>query len=193
MSCKLTVQLDGAGLHLVFLVPRCFSNILLPKVQSCTLVTIMTPLFFSLGSLSLGLTSICLRVLLPLKCVWIPNLLQVCLMPSPKPWTYRMTMCPILGTPPGVIVACLLPLFPLVSCDVLPTWLLPLSSQLSFISLFCILFMVHLGYLHLTSASLRCCNSSFKSPGVVQTDLALWVSVPMTLYLADMLWWLSHC
>ena len=36
------------------------------------------------------------------------------------------------------------------------------------------------------------CNSSFKSPGVVQTDLALWVSAPMTLYLAHSLWWLSH-
>ena len=27
----------------------------------------------------------------------------------------------------------------------------------------------------------------------MQTDLALWVSVHMTLYLADRLWWLSHC
>ena len=27
----------------------------------------------------------------------------------------------------------------------------------------------------------------------VQMVLALWVSVPMTLYLADRLWWLSHC
>ena len=29
--------------------------------------------------------------------------------------------------------------------------------------------------------------------GVVQTVLALWVSVTMTLYLAARLWWLSHC
>ena len=57
----------------------------------------------------------------------------------------------------------------------------------------CTLFVAHLGYLCLTRASLRRCNSSFKSPGVVQTVLALWVSVPVTLYLADRLWWLSHC
>ena len=104
-----------------------------------------------------------------------------------------MTICPTLGLPPRAIVVWLLLLDPLVSCDVLPTWLLPLSPQLPFTTLFCISFMATLGYLHLTSASLRCCNSSFKSPGVVQTDLALWVSAPMTLYLADRLWWLSHC
>ena len=52
--------------------------------------------------------------------------------------------------------------------------------------------MAHLGYLHLTKASLRCCNSS-RSCHVVQTVLALWVSVPMTLYLAEWLWWLSPC
>ena len=67
------------------------------------------------------------------------------------------------------------------------SWVLPLSSWLPFITLFCTLFMAHLGYLHLTSASLRCCNSSSKSPGVVQTDLALWVNVPMTLFLVDCL------
>ena len=65
--------------------------------------------------------------------------------------------------------------------------------QLPFTTLFWTLFMAHLGYLYLTSASLRCCNSSFKRPDVAQTDLALWASVPMTLYLADRLWWLSHC
>ena len=53
--------------------------------------------------------------------------------------------------------------------------------------------MAQLGYLHLTKASLSCCNSFWKSPGVVQTVLALCVSVPMTLYLVDRLWWLSHC
>ena len=53
--------------------------------------------------------------------------------------------------------------------------------------------MAHLGYLHLTKASLRCCNSSLRSSGAVHTVLALWVSVPMTLYLAERLWWLSYC
>ena len=48
-------------------------------------------------------------------------------------------------------------------------------------------------YLHLTKAFLRCCNSLWRSSGPVQTVLALWVSVPMTPYLADRWWWLSHC
>ena len=53
--------------------------------------------------------------------------------------------------------------------------------------------MAQWGFLHVTRASLRCCNSFWKSSGLVQTVSALWVSVPMTLYLADRLWWLSHC
>ena len=82
-------------------------------------------------------------------------------------------MCPILGLPPGALIVWLLPLGPLASCDVVPTWVLPFSSQLPSITLYCTLLMAHLGYLHLTSASLMCCNSSFRSSGVVQTDLAL--------------------
>ena len=39
----------------------------------------------------------------------------------------------------------------------------------------------------LTRASLRCCNSSFKSSREVHTTLALWVSVSLTLCLADRL------
>ena len=70
----------------------------------------------------------------------------------------------------------------LVSGDVLPTWFVPLSSQLPFITLFCTLFMAHLGY------SLGCGKSSSKSLSVVLTNLALWVSVPMTLYLEERLW-----
>ena len=58
-----------------------------------------------------------------------------------------------------------------------------------FILNFC---MAHLGYLHLTKSSLWCSNS-FKSSGPLQTVLGLWVRVPMTLYLAERLWWLSHC
>ena len=87
-------------------------------------------------------------------------------------------------------------IYRLFACVVfLLTWvlLLPFPSQLLFVNLFCILLMVHLGYLHLTKASLRCCNSTLRSSGVVDTGLALWVSVPMTLYLAERLWWLSHC
>ena len=95
----------------------------------------------------------------------------------------------------GQSVCWLLLLVVLVPCVVVATWLLlsVLLSQLPFIILFCILLMAHLGYLHLPRASLRCPNSSFRSSGEVHTTLTLWVHVPMTLYLADRLWWLSHC
>ena len=98
-------------------------------------------------------------------------------------------MCPALGLAPGVLPAwlLLLSLGPELSCFVLLTWVLPSSCQLPFNTLFCTLFMAHLGYLHLTSASLGCCDSSSKRPGVMLTDLALWVNVSMTLYLADRL------
>ena len=77
----------------------------------------------------------------------------------------------------------------LLSCQLL---LLKLSSQLLLMYLFLTLLMAQLGYLHLTKASLRCCNSFWKSSGLVQTVLALWVIVPMTLCLVGRLWLLSH-
>ena len=78
----------------------------------------------------------------------------------------------------------------LLSCRLL---LLMLSSKLLLMYLFWTLLMDQLGSLHLIKTSLRRCNSFWKSSGMVQTVLALWTSVPMTLYLADRLWWLSHC
>ena len=75
---------------------------------------------------------------------------------------------------------------------VLSCWMLP-SSQLLVMSLLCTLLKAHLGYLHLDWASLRCWISLLKSSGPVQTVFALWVRVPMTLYLATRLWWLSNC
>ena len=38
-----------------------------------------------------------------------------------------------------------------------------------------------------------CCISLWMSSGSLQTVWALLVRVPMTLYLAERLWWLSHC
>ena len=101
---------------------------------------------------------------------------QACVLDaSPRPCIYGMTMCPALGLAPGVVVTwlLLLSLGPELSCIVLLTWIFLCSSWLPFNTLFCTLFMAHLGYFHLTNVSLRCCNSSSKSPGVVQTDLAL--------------------
>ena len=182
----------------VFLVPlpqdpSCFSNILLSTVYGWTLVAVDNTTLLVLRVLIFGLDQYLLEGPVTLEmCPYA--IFEACVFDtSRRPCTCVMTMCPILGLPPGVAVVWLLLLSPLLSCIVLLTWVLPISSQLPFITLFCTLFMAHLGFLHLTSASLRSCNSSSKSPVVVQTDLALLVSLPMTLYLAVRLWWLSHC
>ena len=112
----------------------------------------------------------------PWKCVWIPNLLQMCLMLSLWPWTYGMTMCPILDLSLRVVVVWLLLLGPLVSCNVLPTWLLPLSPHLPFTTLFCISFMAHLGYCTLTVLPWGVVTPHLKALVWLLTDLALWVS-----------------
>ena len=59
------------------------------------------------------------------------------------------------------------------------------SSQLLFKTLCCTLLMAQWGYLHLTKAFL---SSLWRSSRPVQTVFALWVGIPMTLYLADRLW-----
>ena len=91
-----------------------------------------------------------------------------------------------VGSSLGCLSSLLSPELLLACVVLLPTWVLlfPSTSQLLFINLFCILLMAYLGYLHLTKASLRCCNSSLRSSGVVHTVLVLRVSVPITL---------SHC
>ena len=152
-----------------------------------------------MGSGSLGFIRICLMVVLPLKCTCIPYLLHMCFILSAVPLVYGRTIWPkvflvVLALVP-VLLGLLLLMLPLSSSFVLLLLLSePLvSSQLLLITLFWTLLMAQLGYLHLPRASLRCFNSSLRSSGVVQTTLALWVSVPMTLYLEDTLWWLSHC
>ena len=79
-----------------------------------------------------------------------------------------------IGSSHRVVLSLLLSPELLFACVVLlPTWvlLLPSPSQLLFVNLFCILLMAHLGYLHLTKASLRCCNSSLRGSGVVHAVL----------------------
>ena len=72
-------------------------------------------------------------------------------------------------------------------------FVLPSSPWLLLRTLLCTLYMAWEGYLHFPIASLRCLISFSRSSGLVQTVFALWVSVPMTLYVADRLSWLSHC
>ena len=77
-------------------------------------------------------------------------------------------------------------------CSVVSSWMLP-SSWLLFRSLLWTLFIAHLGCLHLDRSSLRCYYSLLQSSCPIQTILALWIRVLMTLYLAARLWWLSYC
>ena len=151
------------------------------------------PLFFSLGLLSLGLTTICLRVLLPLKCGLNSIFAAGVLDAFPQVLNIWDDYVPHTGSSPKGSSCLVVTTGSIGVLQCVTNMVVTIISQLPFTTLFCTLFMAHLGYIHLTSASLSCYNSSFKSPGVVQTDMALWASVPMTLYLADRLWWLSCC
>ena len=56
-----------------------------------------------------------------------------------------------------------------------------------------ILFKAHLGYLHLVRTFCTCSCSSCNCCEVEHTVLDLTNSVLITLYFAEMAWWLSHC
>ena len=56
-----------------------------------------------------------------------------------------------------------------------------------------ILLRVHAGYLHFVRALNGCCSSCCNSWGLEHVVFALWCRVPTTLYLDDIVWWLSHC
>ena len=136
-------------------------------------------------------------VVFPLKCTCIPYLLHMCFILSAVPLVYGMTIWPMdflfVLALVLVLVGLLLLVLPLSSSFVLLLLLFEalVSSRLLLITLFWTLLMAKLGYLHLPRASFWCFNSSLRSSGVVQTTLTLCVSVPMTLYLEDKLWWLS--
>ena len=77
----------------------------------------------------------------------------------------------------------------LLSFSLLP-WFLDCLRTLVF---FPTLFKAHLGYLHNVRACWIWSCSSFSCCFVEHTSFALWNKVLMTLYLADIEWWLSHC
>ena len=200
MSSELTVCLDGGWFPQMFLVvfpqgPRGLINIFLCTDNGSTLVTAYYPILHFLGVLVLGPNQHFLEGTLSLEVSLYSILGTYGFDAFPEAlniWDYYMsyTVFPLAG-----FVTWPLLLEVLVPCVVVLTWvlLLPFPSQLPLITLFCILWIAHLGYVHLTKASLRSCNSSLRRSGVVQTVLALWVSEPITLYLAEWLWWLSHC
>ena len=100
-----------------------------------------------------------------------------------RPWVYGITIWPLVLTS---LVTAWEPVVP---------WLLApsLTSLDDLVSLFSTLSIAHLGYLQLVSAFLRCSISFWRSSGLLQTVLALWVGVLITLYLAKRWWQLSHC
>ena len=110
----------------------------------------MTPFFFSLGFLPLGFTNSHLKVMFPLKSVWIPYFLQVFLKLSPSPCVWddylSNTGFFLVEAFPSVF---LLGLW--VPCAGLPSWLplmLLLCFHLLLIYLLWILCMTQWGYLH---------------------------------------------
>ena len=141
------------------------------------------PTLVNHGIFVLGETSRFLMVLLPLNWVCIPYLPQIFLMFLPRPWVYGINIWPLVLTP---MVTGWVPAVP---------WLLApsLTSLDDLVSLFSTLFKAHLGYLQLVSAFLGHSISFWKHSGLLQTVLALWEKLLMTLYLAARWWWLSHC
>ena len=93
-----------------------------------------------------------------------------------------MNMCTTLGLPLGV---CLLAVVAggagSLCCGTNMVIVVSTTLPVTIYYFVLYLLMAHLGYLHLPRASLRCCNSSFRSSGEVCTTLTLWVSVHMTL------------
>ena len=117
--------------------PGCFTEIFFSTVYCSTLVTVYysTPLL--LWVLVLG----------PYQHLFNgPVTFEVCLYPIlcagvfnafPQALNNGITMCPILGLPLELVDVWLFGcLEVLMSCDVLPTWLLPLISQLPFLLYF---------------------------------------------------------
>ena len=102
---------------------------------------------------------------------------------SQRPEVYGITILPLVLTS---LVTCWAPAMP---------WLLApsLTSLNDLVSLFSTLSKAHVGYLQLVRAFLRCSISLQRSSGLLQTVLAIWVRVLMTLYSAERWWWLSHC
>ena len=77
--------------------------------------------------------------------------------------------------------------------DVIASIIVPFLLLLAAVLVFILaLFIAHAGYLHLVSASSRCCSSSFNSSVLEQMVLVLCCSEPTTLYLDETVWLLSH-
>ena len=106
-----------------------------------------------------------------------PYFLQVFLILSLSPCWYGTTMCKFL----------LLGMF-------WPVWLLFRFVFLIGFWLFSLtLLMAYVGYLHFLRAWHRWSSSFCNSCGSEHIVLALCYRVPATLYLEEMVWWLSHC
>ena len=122
-------------------------------------------------------------VALPLKYVCTPYLLQIFLQVFPqslyKGYHYVACTWLILVGPDFCACRIVRSLCWVSSWLLFFSWLLLMSLVVNIL-----IYVSHLGYLHFARASLRCSNSSLRSSGVVHTVLALWIRVPMTLYLA---------
>ena len=122
-------------------------------------------------------------MLLPLKWVCIPYLPHIFLILLQRLWVYDITIWPL------VLISLVTGWVPVVPWTLAPS----LTSLDDLVSLSSTLSKAHLRYLQLVSVFLRCSISFWRSLGLLQAVLALWVRVLMTQYLAERPWWLSHC
>ena len=101
----------------------------------------------------------------------------------PKHWSsLHWKTYPAIVAPKGITLYLNLP-------SSVPFLLLLLAAVLVFILA---LFIAHVGYLHLVSASSRWCSSDFNSSLLEQMVFALCCSELTTLYLDETVWLLSH-
>ena len=183
MTWDVTMVMNRRGGLLVFFEPLCKGSCRLSQVFFftpifTTFVSVDDPTLLVIGSLSFGAIRRPLMVWPPLKCTCTAYFLQVFLILSLSPCWYGTTMCKFL----------LLGMF-------WPVWLLLfLFVYLVGFWLFSLaLLMAHVGYLHFLRAWHRWSSSFCNSCGSEHIVLALWYRVPATLYLEEMVWWLSHC
>ena len=153
VPCLLYVYMDLRGLLKVFLVslpkgPCCLPYVLLIASYVVALEALITPLFLSLGSWSLGFMRTCFIVVFPLKYICMPYLPHVFLKLSTSPCVYGMTTYPMVDFGLEMVVVTVL------------TFGLLLNSELLLLSPVCVCWSMLLERLLLVSWRLLLLESS---------------------------------
>ena len=164
--------------------PGCFFYVLFPTIYGHTLVAVDNTTLLFLGVLVLGFNKYLLEGPVAFK-IYLNSKLAACALDAfPQALNIWDSHVSFSGSSPGG-TGCLAVVpgsIGVLCCitNMVVTMFLPVA-----IYIFILNFVNGPpGILTPSQCFLECCSSSFRSSGMVQTDLALMVSVPMTLYLA---------